>query len=48
MLASCIFFQLDYSVLHHALTEKSIRLHILMNDDFPSNKTKTGKVLFGK
>ncbi|XP_065216942.1 uncharacterized protein Apoltp isoform X2 [Planococcus citri] len=38
---------LDYSVLHHAMIERSIILHILMNETFPSEKRDAGKVLFG-
>lgn len=41
-------FQLDYSVLYHALQERGITLHILMDGDFQLEKTgRMNKIFYG-
>ncbi|KAK9890371.1 hypothetical protein WA026_010464 [Henosepilachna vigintioctopunctata] len=37
----------DYPILHQLLSENSISLHILMNEDFRLHKTRENKIPFG-
>ncbi|XP_025406452.1 uncharacterized protein LOC112680523 [Sipha flava] len=38
---------LDYSVINHIITEKSIKLHVLMDKPFVMDKSRSGSSLFG-
>ncbi|XP_060856834.1 uncharacterized protein LOC132934536 [Metopolophium dirhodum] len=38
---------LDYSVINHIITEKSIKLHVLMDKPFILDKSRAGSSLFG-
>lgn len=39
--------KLDYAILHQLLLENDIKMHILMNDDFQSSKSKVKTILYG-
>ena len=39
--------QLDYSVLYHALQERAVTLHILMDADFHLDKGRLSKIMYG-